>query len=76
MLHERLISYLAAEKSESTFAYLVWLSLEFAALSSSRGVLGMLAITVRMPARTAAGGLHVVVSVCRLREPRVTARVE
>jgi hypothetical protein len=63
MLHERLFGYLAAVKSESSFAYLAWLSLEFAARSSSRGVLGMLAFTVRLPARAAARGVHAVVCV-------------
>lgn len=69
MLHERLFGYLAAVKSESSFAYLAWLSLEFAALSSSRGVLGMLALTVRLPARAAARGVHAVVGLLRLFRP-------
>jgi hypothetical protein len=71
MLHERLFGYLAAVKSESSFAYLAWLSLEFAALSSSRGLLGMLAFTVHLPARATAHRVHAVVRLFRLLRPRL-----
>ncbi len=76
MLHERLFGYLAAVKSESSFAYLAWLSLEFAALSSSRGVLGMLASTVRSSARAAVRGVHGVVRLFRLVGPRLADSAE